>query len=468
VEHDGYGGTDSADDEIETLCQEALVLLEDADMRGARERAMEAVSLDDEHPFPIFVLGLIAEHEGDIPEARIMSELALRTAATNSDAIQLRVQVHLRENELAEAEQLLRFGIVHNPDDADLHEGLARVLLAAGRYEDALHGAEAALRLDSSNTGAMGVRTAALEQHADRATLLAVLRQTAQLFPDDPYALVELAAAEAEHGNVDRSRRLLARAHRLAPRDAAIADVRAMVEGVNARLVLKPLPQLLRWVREFPGGIAGFVLALCVAALPLREVMLRDAAAAPVAGALLGAWAAVALYVWLGPAVMGLRVNRIAASRARDEILEELTAPSMHGLLRDAPSPARVADAVGLLLAARKVGRARELLDLAAGALAEPASTQFTLLSRRLGRVPERLSRALLAFPGDRRLLVAAAVGTLLVAPTLTGVAAVPLVVGWGSAAAFSLLAMASAWAERRPSRLLDEALVTIAALEDR
>src|SRR5665647_1784485 len=85
---------DAANSAVDDLCHEALVLMEASEMGSARERAMEAVRLDDEHPFPLFVLGLIAEHEGDVVEARMMSDLALKTAATNADAIQLRAHVH--------------------------------------------------------------------------------------------------------------------------------------------------------------------------------------------------------------------------------------------------------------------------------------------------------------------------------------------------------------------------------------
>jgi hypothetical protein len=102
--------------EIEERCQDALDALELDDLGLAREIAMAAVRLDDEHPFPMFVLGLIAEREGDLDTARDMAELSLRTAGTNPDAIGLRAHIHVRQHELVEAEELLRFGNAHHPD----------------------------------------------------------------------------------------------------------------------------------------------------------------------------------------------------------------------------------------------------------------------------------------------------------------------------------------------------------------
>src|SRR4051812_12009354 len=89
---DGGGGIDHHDDEhdeseVERLCRESLQLLELDEVEGARDRAMEAVQLDDGHPFPVFVLGLIAEQEGDLTAARYLADQALESAATNADAL---------------------------------------------------------------------------------------------------------------------------------------------------------------------------------------------------------------------------------------------------------------------------------------------------------------------------------------------------------------------------------------------
>lgn len=456
-EHDGV-------DEIDELCREALTCFEESDLSGARERAMQAVQLDDEHPFPMFVLGLIAEHEGDIASARAMSELALRTAATNADAIGLRVQVHLHENEFDEAEQLLRFGIVHNPGDAELHEGLARIALARGRFDDAMHSAAAALRLDPTSIGASAVRAAAMEQTADRSSVLAVLRQSAQLFPDDPIALVELAAAEAENGGLERARRLLNRAHRLAPRDPQVRDVRMMVESVHANPILRPLPPLMRWVREFPGSIVGFVFALLLAALPLALVAEREPLTLIPISLMLGTWALTALYVWVMPAVASLQLSRVAATATYDELLEQLTDPTAVRVHVDEHA---LADTLSLLFAARRYRTARQLLASTADSCDMPACTEFALLQRRLRRPLFRLALLPLKVPGERRILIAAAAVLTVTAPIIDKTGWLPAPLAWLIASVCALAALVLMLVEQRPVSLLDDTMSRIGAMRD-
>jgi cytochrome c-type biogenesis protein CcmH/NrfG len=457
--------------EIEERCQDALDALEASDPSLAREIAMAAVRLDDEHPFPMFVLGLIAEQEGDLDTARDMAELSLRTAGTNPDAISLRAHIHVRQHELVEAEQLLRFGIAHNPDEATLHEGLARVSLARGEHEDALRAAGAALRLEPSNPGALAVRSAALEEGRDRGALLAVLRQGVQLHPDDPYAMVELASVEMEHGNLDRARVLLMRAQRLAPRDPEIGDVRALVEHVHERPLLRPVPALLRWMRDFPGGLAGFLIGFVVAALPLHALATISPEYRVPALSIIVVWGGVALYAWIAPAVLTHRLNQRAARGGADRLVEALGDP-----LAGPPPVARLADTTSMLAAAHDRRRAVELLSLASarcaahgtrplasGAhVAAEIATPLETLARRLGGFRSRARFALVALPGAPRALVAVAVGMAIAAPAVVGPDVLALLAWHGIAVA----CMATAWllitVERTIARDVDDAFTAI------
>lgn len=476
---DGAALDDEADEvdddplaaEIEERCQDALDALDADDAALARELAMAAVRLDDEHPFPMFVLGLVAEREGDLDTARDMAELSLRTAGTNPDAIGLRAHIHVRQHELAEAEDLLRFGIAHNPDDATLHEGLARVALARGRHEEALQAAGAALRLEPGNSGAMAVRTAALEEGGDRGALLAALRQGVQLHPEDPYAMVELASLEMEHGNLDRARMLLVRAQRLAPRDPEIGTVRALVEHVHERPLLRPVPGLLRWMRDFPGGLPGFLVGFIVAALPLHVLAMGYPQYRVAAISVIAAWGLVALYAWIAPAMLTHRLNQRAAAGAVQRLQVDLRDP-----LGALPPVERLIDALAMLGAAHDRRGVSELATLAARraathshrTLAPGADVAAELepllvgLARRLRGTGARLRSALLAVPVLARLLVALAAAVTIMAPALA--TATPLMVlGWhGVAFVSGITAWLLVLVERRWSRDLDEALAAL------
>ncbi len=478
-EDDEHGEHEDDDDpvaaEIEELCQNALDALDDDDdANHARELAMQAVRLDDEHPFPMFVLGLIAEREGDLDTARDMAELSLRTAGTNADAIGLRAHIHVRHHELAEAEELLRYGIAHNPDDASLHEGLARVALARGHHEDAVRAARAALRLEPGNPGAMAVRTAALEESVDRGALLAALRQGVQLHPADPYAMLELASVEMEHGNVDRARMLLVRAQRLAPRDHEITNVRALVEHVYERPMLRPVPGLMRWMNDFPGGLPGFLVGFVIAALPLHALAMVSPQYRLPAIAVIVAWGVIALYAWLAPAMLTRRLNQRAAAAGAESIERELRDP-----LAALPDVTRLVDVLSMLgaahdragvarLATRASERAVEIgvrplpsLDAAAATTLAPG---LLAIARSMRGAQARLRSALLAVPLLPRMLVAIATACAVMAPALANAADMPLLAVYGFALAALLCAWLMTLVERAFTRDLDAALLALEA----
>jgi len=452
---------DELADEIEQRCQDALDALESDDPVLAREIAMAAVKLDDEHPFPMFVLGLVAERQGDLNMARDMAELALGTAGTNPDAIGLRAHIHVCQHEFDLADQLLRFGIAHNPDEAPLHEGLARVALARGRHSEALDSARAALRIEPGNPGAMAVRTAALDAGGDREALLAALRQGVQLHPEDPYAMVELASVEMEHGNLERARTLLARAQRLAPRDHEVGDVRALVEHVYDRRFLRPVPGLLRWMRDFPGGLAGFLLGFLVAGLPLQALAVSEPAYSVPAIAVLIAWGGVALYAWVAPAVLTHRLNQRAAHGGAERLFADLRDPGA-----SMPSIDRIADVTSMLLMARARGQANELLSLAARRAESRGlalATNLDQLALELRRPTARIRSALLRIPGSVRGLIAIGAVLALSAPVLASTKTEISLVPWQAAACGCLLA---AWfitvVDRAQLRDIDEAFTMI------
>ena len=457
--------------EIEERCQDALDALEAQDTSLAREIAMAAVRLDDEHPFPMFVLGLIAESEGDLDTARDMAELSLRTAGTNPDAIGLRAHIHVRQHELAEAADLLRFGIAHNPDDATLHEGLARVALARGEHQEALASAGAALRIEPNNIGALAVRAAALDEGGDRSGLLAALRQGVQLHPEDPYAMVELASIEMEHGNLERARVLLMRAQRLAPRDQEIGDVRALVEYVHEQPLLRPVPALVRWMRDFPGGLPGFLVGFVIASLPLSALANLNADYRIPAISVIVAWGVVALYAWIAPAMLTHRLNQRAARGGATRMSEDMRDP-----LAALPSLDRLTDVVSMLGAARDRRGAVDLLVLAAEraethgrrtlvAGADVASEAAPLLdgmARRLRGPRARIQSALLAVPVLPRLFVAASIAAAVAAPALADATALPLL-AWH---ALALVLLGAAWVlvlvERAWARDVEESLAAV------
>lgn len=455
AEFDDMGFEPEGEDEIEVLCREALLQLEHEDIDAARSTAMEAVSMDEEHPFPVFVLGLIAEYEGDLPAARYLGDRALHRAPTNSDAIQFRANIHAREGELDQAERLLRYGIVHNPDDATLHEGVARVCIARGDLTEAIASAQSALRIDPSNPGAHAVRAAALDASGDTDAMLAVMRQTVQMNPDDPYSMVELATLEAEHGEMPRARVLLARAHRIAPRDHHIGDARRILEGASDHPILKPLPTMQRWLATFPGGLPGFLVAFLIAALPMHVLATGYPNYLLPVWILLGCWAGAAMYLWIAPAIMSVRLNRAAADTAQERLTRDDA--DLDGLI----------DAVALLFAGKRYRSGLALLRQASLHVHGDAQLEFEHLHSTLGARRYRWFYRLASIPGDTRILPALAVLLLVGAPVFAAASALPLALWQIIPAVLIAVAWTIALVDSRVQHTLSSAFRTVNALAE-
>ncbi|MBC7645171.1 MAG: hypothetical protein H7123_08590, partial [Thermoleophilia bacterium] len=157
------------------------------------------------------------------------------------------------------------------------------------------------------------------------------------------------------------------------------------------------------------------------------------------------------------------RINGIAATRAHDTLLEEITRPGSDARIPlDAP---RVADAVSLMLGARRYSAAIELLRSAGGECPNPARTELARLADRWSRFGNRVQRILLFVPGDRRLAVAAAAVLTISAPALSGPLELPGALMYLGAVACCGFAWLSLIVERRPLRQLDKAVRTIAQL---
>ncbi len=452
---------DEEESEIENDCRRALEAFEDGDIERAREIADEARAQDTEHPFPLFVLGVIAEYENDLIMARHLSDLALEHASTNPDAISLRVQVHLREHELEKAEELLRFGIAHNPEDATLHEALARISLASGNYDEAVAAATASLRLESDNPGAMAVRTAALDEMGDRDAVIAALRQTVQMHPDDPWSMVELAAMETEAGNVDRASVLLTRAHRLMPRDSNINEDRAMIDGARSGFLLRPMPTLMRWVRDFPGGLTGFMFSFLLAALPMHALIQAQPQYALPALVLMGIWAATATYAWLGPALLTRRLNSLAATTS----LKRLGDPSQVDGEFDITA---LSETIALLAASYRYRTGAAVL-LRWSSLIEPAEAAEELagLARWMKSPLRGAQRMFISVPAIGRVLVLVSCGFFIGAQPLAAAFGVRPLQMYAASVAMLMLAGAARWIETRVMDRVHEsfgAAITIAA----
>jgi tetratricopeptide (TPR) repeat protein len=157
---------------------------------------------------------------GRAPEAEAL--LAAAAAAAPGDReIRLALgEVRRLRCRLGEAEDAFRRALAERPRDALARAGLAEVHLLAGRPEDALREAVAAVDEGDGSSGGRAHRAKALALlELGRTDLaLAAARRAAALSPDDARCLEALGAAEFRAGDLARSRAAYEGAVALDPR----------------------------------------------------------------------------------------------------------------------------------------------------------------------------------------------------------------------------------------------------------
>lgn len=193
---------------------------------------------------------------GNLEGAMYSLEKALSGKPDFVPAQVLLAEVELRAGETAKAEQRAKTIVNANPGLATGYRLQADVAMARKRYPEAISGYKAALRMEASTESAMrlyqalgqsgdtraaiefveawlktqprdGVALRALAEAQTRAGNLAAARaayeQVLRLEGDDPAVLNNLANVLARQGD-RRALEVAEKAHRLAPRDAAIQD----------------------------------------------------------------------------------------------------------------------------------------------------------------------------------------------------------------------------------------------------
>lgn len=180
-------------------------------------------------------------------------ELLQRLAAGRSDAA-LSVAIAQSLQDLgrhAQAQALLAARLVDTPGEERLVFALASARERAGDVEGAVGLVQALLRGDPDNASALNFVGYVL---ADRGIRLdearSLLQRALELRPDEPYYLDSLGWCEVRRGNLEAGARLLERARRLAPRDAAVlhhlADAyHRLGRGADAEVLWEEALQLL-------------------------------------------------------------------------------------------------------------------------------------------------------------------------------------------------------------------------------
>ena len=130
-----------------------------ADTETAPERSLEVLRrLLAEQPGDAAALYQMARFTRQISDAA----KAVGAAPESPDALNLLGSLHQDVGQTADADRLFREAIRHQPDLAPLHENLAGVLEAEGRFDEALFEFDAAVRLDPQSAGARFGKAAAL------------------------------------------------------------------------------------------------------------------------------------------------------------------------------------------------------------------------------------------------------------------------------------------------------------------
>jgi cellulose synthase operon protein C len=124
-------------DDSEILALTGAVLLRLNDRAGATSNAERALAIDRDNPDPYAVLAADAMLDENTAAALRMVERGLIADPQNTGLLLFKLKIHEQENDVQNAEAVMRRLIVVNPDKKDIRRGLVAFLLEHDRTDDA-------------------------------------------------------------------------------------------------------------------------------------------------------------------------------------------------------------------------------------------------------------------------------------------------------------------------------------------
>jgi tetratricopeptide (TPR) repeat protein len=270
-----------------------------------KELAQEAQSNPDE-PHVHALLAICLRQLDRNKEALEAARRAVQLGPDYAYAHYVLAGVYDQDDRLDEAEKAIREAIRLEPEDADYHARLANFHMQQRRWEEALRAAERALELDPSHSGALNLRSMALNNLNRTDEAAAATASALAANPEDATAHASKGWQELRGGNVQPAMTHFREALRLDSNHAWARE--GVVEALKARNpVYRLMLAYFLWTSRLqPKVLWGFIIGGVVLSKVLRDFAKTDPQWGPYIWIVLGPYFAFVLMTWIAEPLFNL------------------------------------------------------------------------------------------------------------------------------------------------------------------
>ena len=265
------------------------------DVDAARSQHDSMRKLLPRHPQTLLFDGQMALLKGDLPKARELFQLLLRSMPNNLVLLQSAAVVELRLNAPGQAEILLSKSLQLAPDNAHARRLAAQAYLALGQPARTLTVLEPLTGSRTPDAEALTLAAQARLMSGDASAASALFERAAKLKPDDPKIRTALALSHLQRGQGDVA---LAELQRVAADDSGTTADLALIATQLQRKAYEPALKAIAGLEKklpdqaLPAHLRGQVLLhkrdLPAARAAFEQALAKDAVYFPSVAALAG------------------------------------------------------------------------------------------------------------------------------------------------------------------------------------
>lgn len=286
--------------------EKAQLLMQQERFEPAMQELAQEVQANPDEPHVHALLAVCLRQLHRNKEALEAARRAVQVGPDYPFAHYVLAGVYDQDDRFEEAEHAIREAIRLDPEDADYYARLANLQMQQRRWQEGLHAAERALEIDPSHSGALNMRSMALD-NLDRTDEAAAATASAlSAHPDDATAHASRGWQELRGGKLEPAMTHFREALRL---DASHAWAReGVVEALKARnpLYRAMLAYFLWTSRVQPKVLWGLIIGGLVVSKALREFAKTNPQWGPYVWLLLGFYFVFCLMTWIADPLFNL------------------------------------------------------------------------------------------------------------------------------------------------------------------
>lgn len=270
-----------------------------------KELSLELQATPDE-PHVHALLAVCLRQLGRNDEALLAARRAVQVGPEYPYAHYVLAGVYDQDDRFDEAERAIREAIRLDPEDADYHARLANLHLQQRRWEQGLQEAERALEIDPTHSGALNLRSMALDSLGRTDQAAAATASALAANPEDATAHASKGWQELRGGKLQPAMTHFREALRL---DSSHAWAReGVVETLKARNpIYRAMLAYFLWTSRLqPKVLWGFIIGGFVLSKLLREVAKTNPQWSPYLWVVLGLYFGFCLMTWIADPLFNL------------------------------------------------------------------------------------------------------------------------------------------------------------------